>query len=381
MISFKRNQTGLPIPDEEILELRAFERLGMSEEDAKAFHSDVYNRAAGEKRADAGIAREEAYYELSHDTTIRERLEAWDWINSKDYGVIPFSLWENQLELLERIHQCQEEDTPCEILVLKARQRGCSTLIQLIIKDLLCLNPFWKALTISHEQKSTRNIARIPSFSWQRQLYRPRAEFHITQPSAFSNGSLYEIETAQADAPGRSYTYNIIHLSEAAHYPNDQVVISGVMDCLPESGFYLVIQETTAKGQANQFYEVWKGAEQGDNDYIPVFHAWFHDPRYQRRVDEYQAEEILATMDEDERDGRDIWEWTPEQMAWRRHRINTRYGGDKELFHQEMPSTPQEAFLVSGRPVFDRGAMLAARKKVGTIRPAFQGDLIERVQR
>ena len=65
-------------------------------------------------------------------------------------------------------------------------------------------------------------------------------------------------------------------------------------------------------------------------------------------------------------------------MAWRRHRIATRYGGDIELFHQEMPSTPEEAFLVSGRPVFDRGAMLAARKKVSTMKVAFQGDLIER---
>jgi hypothetical protein len=40
-------------------------------------------------------------------------------------------------------------------------------------------------------------------------------------------------------------------------------------------------------------------------------------------------------------------------LKWRRKTIFSKFGHDEEKFKQEYPSTPEEAFLVSGRPVFD----------------------------
>ena len=44
---------------------------------------------------------------------------------------------------------------------------------------------------------------------------------------------------------------------------------------------------------------------------------------------------------------------TLEQLHWRRRMLyGTKIGGDLNLFHQEYPTTPQEAFVSSGRKVF-----------------------------
>ena len=44
---------------------------------------------------------------------------------------------------------------------------------------------------------------------------------------------------------------------------------------------------------------------------------------------------------------------TLEQLNWRRSTIRNECDGDLDKFHQEYPSTPEEAFLVSGRPRFN----------------------------
>ena len=44
---------------------------------------------------------------------------------------------------------------------------------------------------------------------------------------------------------------------------------------------------------------------------------------------------------------------TLEQLYWRKKTIANKCGGDLEMFHQEYPATPQEAFIASGRPRFD----------------------------
>src|SRR5690606_10310059 len=42
-----------------------------------------------------------------------------------------------------------------------------------------------------------------------------------------------------------------------------------------------------------------------------------------------------------------------EQLNWRRNTIKNKCSGSVDTFHQEYPSTAEEAFLTSGRPRFD----------------------------
>lgn len=51
-----------------------------------------------------------------------------------------------------------------------------------------------------------------------------------------------------------------------------------------------------------------------------------------------------------------------EQLSWRRWCIRTNCGGDVNLFRQEYPCTPDEAFLLSGDAFFDNDVIMARRR-------------------
>ena len=65
-------------------------------------------------------------------------------------------------------------------------------------------------------------------------------------------------------------------------------------------------------------------------------------------------------LSERERELREAYSLDEAQLRWRRWCIAANCGGDEEVFCQEYPSCPEEAFLVSGRPVFDSRALTAA---------------------
>jgi hypothetical protein len=66
-----------------------------------------------------------------------------------------------------------------------------------------------------------------------------------------------------------------------------------------------------------------------------------------------------------------------EQMNWRRRTVINKCEGSEDKFQQEYPATPDEAFLLSGRSVWDKGNlqryMMAARKDP----PISKGYLID----
>jgi len=63
-----------------------------------------------------------------------------------------------------------------------------------------------------------------------------------------------------------------------------------------------------------------------------------------------------------------------EQMAWRRWAIQTKAGGDLSKFKQEYPLTDDEAFIVSGNPVFEPESVKEVGKHVRL--PIWRGNLV-----
>jgi hypothetical protein len=138
----------------------------------------------------------------------------------------------------------------------------------------------------------------------------------------------------------------------------------------------MVVLESTANGVGDWFHEMWQKASRGENEFTPVFLPWFIDPGYTRAF--RSASEKQQFIDEVESISTDIngnkvhtYEYelmnkhklTFEQMNWRKHTIANKCQGDESLFMQEYPSTPEEAFISSGRPKFS----IKALKKYQTI--------------
>ncbi|MFC0274097.1 FtsK/SpoIIIE domain-containing protein [Metabacillus herbersteinensis] len=92
---------------------------------------------------------------------------------------------------------------------------------------------------------------------------------------------------------------------------------------------------------------MWKQAERGESDFIPLFFPWYEHQEYRMEP----PEDFVLTDEEEEL--KELYNVDNDQLYWRRWAIRNNCGGDPELFKQEYPANSEEAFLSSGRPRFD----------------------------
>ena len=146
------------------------------------------------------------------------------------------------------------------------------------------------------------------------------------------------------------------HNSEAAFWPNAEEHMAGLGQAVPDMAGTEVILESTANGVGNLFHSMCMDAVKGIGDYRLIFVPWFWQ-------DEYQT--ITPPdfdLEPDERDYAALYKLTPEQMLWRRRKIQDDFRGDVALFDQEYPATVNLAFRrVSGNPLIDPALVALAR--------------------
>jgi hypothetical protein len=156
--------------------------------------------------------------------------------------------------------------------------------------------------------------------------------------------SSYRLYTAGSPEAGRGTTPTIAHLSEVAFWTHDEKILAGLFQGISEAPGTEVILESTANGANGEFYRLWKGAIDGENEYLPLFLPWYATPEYHRKAPEgfeRSSEEELLVED---------YGLNNDQLYWRRLKIAE--GGELK-FRQEYPASPDEAFITAGSSVFD----------------------------
>ena len=116
--------------------------------------------------------------------------------------------------------------------------------------------------------------------------------------------------------------------------------MAGLFQGISEAPGTEVILESTANGATGEFYRLWRGALEGETEYLPIFLPWFVTPEYHRDPPEdfqRSSEEELLVEQHDLNDG---------QLYWRRLKIAE--GGELK-FRQEYPATADEAFITAGK--------------------------------
>jgi len=152
------------------------------------------------------------------------------------------------------------------------------------------------------------------------------------------------------------------------------------MPTIPMTQEAFVMFESTAKGVGNFFHDEWLRATEGESNFTPLFIAWFELASYSREF-RTQADKkaFNERLTDEEKELKSTFNLTLEQLYWRRLQIND-LGGDVDLFRQENPATPSEAFIISGVPVFDRKKLriMATKCKEPTFRGTvdFNGKLV-----
>lgn len=284
-------------------------------------------------------------------------------IRTKERQLVPFRYNAPQIELQERLDALRTARKPVRLIILKARQMGVSTWFQAQLFHAVAMTPYTRAVVIAHDLDSAHNL-----YSMSRLFYeelpaplRPMRKYSNRRALVFDNPkghppglrSSIEIDTAQDADAGRSSTIHYLHASEVAFWPRPEETMLSLLQAVPHHPDTAVVIESTANGVGGWFYDAWQRAKRGESDFVPVFLPWHAYPDYRM-----PAPIDMQLTDEEEALKR-RYKLDNEQLAWRRWCIENNCYGDLDRFKQEYPSDDQEAFLVSGRPFFDVGAIRA----------------------
>ena len=303
-------------------------------------------------------------------------------IKTKKGKIVPFRLNEPQNKLYGVIKQEWKKGKPIRIIILKARQMGFSTLTEGIIFHRTATKDNVNSFIIAHTEEATNNLFNMSKLFYDCLPGRLQPErqasnskeliFDIPTQKARSNPELEGLKskikcaTAGGKGVGRSDTVLNLHASEVAFWgDNAKETLNGLMQAVPSTNNSMVIIESTANG-FNYFKELWDKAVNGENDFVPVFFAWFELEEYKKPYDGF---ELTA----EEKELQERFDLSLEQLSWRRWCIKNNCRGDIELFKQEYPSTPEEAFISTGACVFDKNNIIQRINDIRTVKPIKRG--------
>lgn len=293
-------------------------------------------------------------------------------IRTKDGEIKPLTLNPAQRILQEAIDAEVREKGYVRIIVLKARQQGLSTAIGGYLYFSVSQQKARKAMVVTHHADSTRALFDMTKRYHENcpAALKPSTKYSSRRELSFDLlDSSYVVATAGGESIARGETISHMHASELAFWPiaNAKENWNGLIQAVPNTPGTAVFVESTANGVSGIFYDLWKGACEGTNGFRPVFIPWFMDPTYREVV----PKSFERTPDEEEL--AEKYELDDEQLMFRRRKVAQ---NGLDLFKQEYPAEPDEAFLTTGRPVFnpEQITKMLSEAKEPTARLALDGD-------
>ena len=325
--------------------------------------------------------------DLRHDLDHAERLqtdlayfaEQYLKIRPKAGSLVPFTFNAAQLELHRRLEEQKAKTGKVRAIVLKARQMGISTYIAARYYKRTVGNEGLRTIIIGHEKRASTNLFQLVKRFHEHmpEDIRPSTGTSNAEELLFDKiDSGYLVSVATQEGAGRSATAQLLHASEAAFWVSLLEQMAALMQTVPDIDGSEIILETTGKEFGDEFHQLWRSAEAGESEFLPIFLPWSIDPTYRTKL----PEDFAMTSEETalaELHGLDA-----EQIFWRRRKIAELRSED--LFKREYPLTPSEAFMASNFDSFiTSDIVLAARKTTDVepygplmigIDPAGQGD-------
>ena len=283
----------------------------------------------------------------------------------KNQKTMPFFLNEVQHEFIDTLNKAKEDYeagiiNDISLLVLKGRQQGFTTLVTAYQLSCSILNRNFQGFTLADKSDNSeaifQNKAKFP-YAQLPEVLKPTEKFNNRRQLLFEKiNSSWAVDTATKNV-GRSRTVNFFHGSECAFWADGIAPVQGALgeaftkNCIK-------IYESTANGY-NDYQKMWDSGV-----HINCFYEWWKTNEYRIRFHSSELmQDFLHKIDTKK-------EWIWERLRWLRYekRLDAeqlywywnKYEKylDKDLIKQEYPCTPHEAFLLSGKNVFDTEVIL-----------------------
>lgn len=322
-------------------------------------------------------------------------------ITNKAGGLVPLKLNESQIYVHALLKKELERKGYVRAIMLKCRQWGGSTLVESWFYHKVSYSRGKRCVIMTEADMSRDNLFNMVKTFHENvpEQVRPMTKQSNEKALIFDsprgsriNGlkSRYDVKTCDSKG-GLGITTHFIHLSEYAFFRDNTLnTVAGLIESVPSEHPAIlgtqIIMESTANGVGGIFYNTWKESEKQelegkDPEYLRIFIPWFFHKEYHREITQEQENKIRESITEEE-------EWllkqelpsgkmvSYRQLAWRRWKIDTLVPpvgySKEEFFRQWYPATAQEAFIYSGKQVFQIPDIKRAEEEVYS--PQYVGD-------
>lgn len=299
-----------------------------------------------------------------------------------------FRLNRPQRKLIKRLEKMRKAGKPIRLILLKARQWGGSTAIQIYMAWLQLVHEVGlNSLIIAHQGTGSDEIKdmfdrMIKSYPVE-MLHELGDAYAPNEPKMVGvgkSGNIFrvpqrnckiKIGTAERPNSCRGGDYNLVHLSEVALWKEtdgkkpEDIVRSACSGILLRP-YTMIVYESTPNGVGNFFHKEYLAAKKGLSQFEAMFVAWFEIEQYELpfedEADKYEfAKKLFANRRNEEiksdreEPGTYLWRlWekgaTLEAIHWYVSE-RSKYTNHGDMA-SEYPSDDIEAFTYSGRKVF-----------------------------
>lgn len=327
-------------------------------------------------------------------------------------GGLPFRfvLRRPQRRLLRWLEERRLKGTPIRLILLKARQWGGSTVIQMYM---LWLQLMWqKGLNslIVAQVKDTAETIRgmfdeaLKAFpaKYLHEIGEPFADDEAKFVGFGTSGNVKKVPqrfckikvgSMQKPTSANGEDYNLVHCSEVGLWektegksPED--VVQNATNGILYRPYTMIVYESTANGTGNFFHREWQSAKRGESQFEPFFVPWYeiYDMYHLDFETKKKREEFAAwlyagrgssnVMSDREEPGTYLWKlWTMgaplEAINW--YMVERKKFTDHGDMASGYPSDDIEAFKHSGAKVFAEDKVEKFRKLCRA--PKVMGDV------
>lgn len=299
-----------------------------------------------------------------------------------------FRLNRPQRKLIKRLEKMRKAGKPIRLILLKARQWGGSTAIQIYMAWLQLVHEVGlNSLIIAHQGTGSDEIKdmfdrMIKSYPVEmlHELGDAYAPYEPKMVGVGKSGNIFrvpqrnckiKIGTAERPNSCRGGDYNLVHLSEVALWKEtdgkkpEDIVRSACSGILLRP-YTMIVYESTPNGVGNFFHKEYLAAKKGLSQFEAMFVAWFEIEQYElpfeNEAEKFEfAKKLFANRRNEEiksdreEPGTYLWRlWekgaTLEAIHWYVSE-RSKYTNHGDMA-SEYPSDDIEAFTYSGRKVF-----------------------------
>lgn len=295
---------------------------------------------------------------MDHETFCKECLTIRNLGGSK----VPFELYPGPKKLHSVIEGQRKAGKPVRVVVLKTRRSFFTAGVCAEMFHDIAFFPGRKGLIVADHYKP----AALEAFDYLLQFQQSYTALRrhgvgiklpvLTQDTQMRlewNGDraveVMSADTGEIRGAGKHW----LLADEVAFWRAASKTLTGLLTMVPKHPNTAVVIQSTANGVGGEFYDLVQKALDPSNDsgFAFCFFGWLQHPPYQMDIED--AAKFQASLDSEEKLLVAMHGATLRQLRWRRETIATECRGKVDIFHQEYPTTAEEAFLASGRPVFD----------------------------